>query len=48
MTQMGESMTEMKGADQDEYEEIMKEMGTDCGTMLRDVFAFTGKAPSAQ
>ena len=46
MTQMGESMTEMKTADQSEYEEIMKEMGTDCGTMLRDVFAFTGKAPS--
>ena len=48
MTQMGESMTEMKGADQAEYEEIMKEMGTDCGTMLRDVFAFEGKAPSEQ
>ena len=46
MTQMGESMTEMKTANQSEYEEIMKEMGTDCGTMLRDVFAFTGKAPS--
>ena len=48
MTQMGESLTEMKTADQSEYEEIMKEMGTDCGTMLRDVFAFTGKAPSSE
>ena len=48
MTQMGESLTEMKTANQSEYEEIMKEMGTDCGTMLRDVFAFTGKAPSSE
>ena len=47
LTQMGESFTEMKGAEQDEYEEILKEVGSGAGTIMRDVFAFTGKPPSA-
>ena len=48
MTQMAETMTEMKDAEGSEYDELMREVGADYGTMLRDVFAFKGKAPSAE
>ena len=47
MTQMGETLTEMKKSeDQSEKNEQMREIGSDCGTMLRDMFAFKGPAPS--
>ena len=47
LTQMGETLTEMKGVtDQAEHNEQMREMGSDCGTILRDMFAFKGQAPS--
>ena len=47
LTQMGETLTEMKGTtDPAEHNEQMREMGSDCGTMLRDAFAFKGPAPS--
>ena len=48
MTQMAETMTEMKDADNAEFNELMRGVGGDCGTMVRDVFAFTGKAPVAE
>ena len=46
LTQMGEAFTEMKDADDAEYAELWRGVGTDAGTMLRDMFAFTGKAPT--
>lgn len=48
LTQMGESFTEMKGAEQKEFEEICKEVGDGMGTIVRDVFAFTGKPPGSK
>ena len=45
LTQMGETMTELKTAEGAEYNELMKEIGSDWGTMIRDFFAFTGPAP---
>ena len=49
LTQMGETFTEMKTTeDPAEYNEQMKEVGNICGTMLRDIFAFKGPAPSKQ
>ena len=49
LTQMGETFTEMnKTEDPAEYNAMLKEVGSDCGTILRDIFAFNGPAPSSK
>ena len=47
LTQMGETIAEMnKETNSEEYNKLMREIGTDGGTMLRDLFAYQGIAPS--